>query len=354
LFQLRKIQGNGRRRTSNRGLRVLAGLAVAALVAAFAGGARGASTITVTLTAKGPQPKLITVNVGDSVTFTNSDGVNHSIVTKTPAGYTPGGFVSDPIRPGTSYSVGLGTAGLISYAQTGFGRTYTGKILVKPVGALVLGAAQKTVAYGATVAIEGRSPIPSSTVTVSAHVKAKSAGSGSGNGGWQTVATVTAGPDGTFSTTVKPTASTTYRAQTAPAQSQSKSEQLTSSTVAVAVLPQLTLRASGPRVVHQGKVVTLVGQIVPSDGSSTLTLIGYDVSRRSWSTISTRPVAHSTGVATFRFSVPHGETSLRLSVSKSDHLQQGLLKTTTGQSLVVRGTGPVPPPASGKHKHKHG
>lgn len=354
MFQFKKIKGNDRRRTTIRGLRVLAGIAVAALATTFAGGARAANTITVTLTAKGPQPKLITVNVGDSVTFTNSDAVNHSIVTKSPAGYTPGGFVSSPIRPGQSYSVGLGTAGLVSYAQTGFGRTYSGKILVKAVGALVLTAVQKTVAYGATVTIEGTSPLPSSTVTVSAHAKAKNGGGGSGSGGWQTVATLTAGPDGAFSTTVNPTSSTTYRAQTAPAQSQSKSEQLTSSTVTVAVMPKLTLRASGPRVVHQGKVVTLVGQIVPADGSSTLTLIGYDVSRRSWSNISTRPVAHSTGVATFRFTVPHGETSLRLTVSKSDHLQQGLLKTTTGQSLVVRGTGPVPPPTSGKHKHKRG
>ena len=151
---------------------------------------------------------------------------------------------------------------------------------------------------------------------------------------------------------MKPTSSTSYRAQTTPGQTQPKAVALTSSTITVAVMPQLTLRASSPRVVHQGKVVTLVGQIAPADGSSTLTLIGYDVSRRSWSTVSTRPVAASTGNATFRFAVPHGETSLRLTVSKSDHLQQGLLKTTTSQSLVVRGTGPVPPPTSGKHHRR--
>lgn len=343
----------------------LAGVSAAALVATLAGGAGAANTITVTLTAKGPQPKLLTLNVGDSVTFTNTDGVNHSIVTKTPAGYTPGGFVSDPIRPGQSYSVGLGTAGLISYVQTGFGRSYSGKILVKPVGALSITAAKKTVAYGTTVTIDGRSPIPNSTVTVNAHVKGKTGGSGNGggggnggsggggNGGWQTVATVTAGADGSFTTTVKPTASTTYRAQTAPDQNQSKSEQLTSTTITVAVMPELTLRATTPRVVHQGKVVTLSGRIVPANGASTLTLIGYDVSRRTWTTISTRPVAQATGLATFRFTVPHGDTSLRLTVSKSDHLQQGLLKTTTAQSLVVHGTGPVPPPTTtGKHHHK--
>lgn len=347
MFQFKKTTGTGRR----RGFAVLVGVSAAALVAALAGGARGSSSITITLTAKGPQPKLITLNVGDSVTFSNSDTVNHSIVTQTPAGYTPGGFVSDPIRPGQSYSVGLGTAGEITYAQTGFGRSYSGKILVKPVGALTLTTAQKTITYGATVTIDGRSPIPSSTVTVSTHSKGQTGG-GSGNGGWQTVATVTAGSDGLFTTTVKPTSSTSYRAQTTPGQTQPKAVALTSSTITVAVMPQLTLRASGPRVVHQGKVVTLVGQIAPADGSSTLTLIGYDVSRRSWSTVSTRPVAASTGNATFRFAVPHGETSLRLTVSKSDHLQQGLLKTTTSQSLVVRGTGPVPPPTSGKHHRR--
>lgn len=342
MFQLKKITGIA-----------LAGVSMAALVATLAGGASGANTITVTLTAKGPQPKLITLNVGDSVTFTNSDGVNHSIVTKTPAGYTPGGFVSDPIRPGQSYSVGLGNAGLISYVQTGFGRSYSGKILVKPVGALAISTAKKTVTYGTTVTITGRSPIPSSTVVVSARVKGKTGGSGNGNGGWQSVATVTAGSDGSFTTSVKPTSSTTYRAQTAPSQSQSKSEQLTSSTITVAVMPLLTLRATTSRVVHQGKVVTLTGTIVPANGASTLTLIGYDVSRRSWTTVSTRPVAQSSGIATFRFTAPHGDTSLRLTVSKSDHLQGGLLKTTTAQSLVVRGTGPVPPPTSGKHHRKH-
>ena len=220
------------------------------------------------------------------------------------------------------------------------------------MGALTLTTAQKTVTYGTSVTIGGRSPIPNSTVTVSTHSKGKTGG-GSGNGGWQTVSTVTAGSDGSFSTTVKPTSSTSYRAQTTPGQTQSKSATLTSSTVTVAVMPQLSLRASGPRVVHQGTAVTLVGQIVPANGSSTLTLIGYDVSRRSWSTVSTRPVATLTGKATFRFAVPHGETSLRLTVSKSDDLQQGLLKTTTSQSLVVRGTGPVPPPTtSGKHHRK--
>jgi len=352
LFRFKKITGSGRR----RGSAVLVGVSVAALVAALAGGARGSNSITVTLTAKGPQPKLITLNVGDSVTFTNSDTVNHSIVTKTPAGYTPGGFVSDPIRPGQSYSVGLGTAGQISYVQTGFGRSYSGKILVKPVGALTLATSEKTITYGASITIGGKSPIPSSTVLITSHSKGNSSGGGgSGGGSWQTVATVTAGSDGSFSTTVKPTSSTSYRAQTAPGQSPSKSEVLTSSTITVTVMPQLTLRATGPRVVHQGKVITLTGQIVPADGSSTLTLIGYDVSRGSWTTVSTRPVGHLTGVATFHFTVPHGETSLRLTVSKSDRLQPGLLKTGTAQSLVVRGTGPVPPPATGKHhKKKHG
>jgi plastocyanin len=367
LFQLKKTSGIARARSNNRWLAVLAGVSMAAVVATLVGAANGANTITVTLTAKGPQPKLITLNVGDSVTFTNGDAVNHSIVTKSPAGYTAGGFVSAPIRPGQSYSVGLATAGQISYVQTGFGRSYSGKILVNPVGALAITAAKTTVTYGSAVTIDGRSPIPSSTVNIVAHAKGKtgsgsagssSAGSSSGssgsggNGSWQTVATVTAGSDGSFTTTVKPTSSTTYRAQTAPAQNQSKSGQLTSSTITVAVMPQLTLRATSPRTVHQGKVVTLTGTIVPANGASTLTLIGYDVSRRSWTTISTRPVATSTGIATFRFTAPHGDTSLRLTVSKSDHLQQGLLKTATTQSLVVHGTGPIPPPTSGKHHRR--
>ena len=357
MFQLTKITGAGTR----RGLAVLAGVSVAALVAALAGAARGSNSITVTLTANGPQPKLVTLNVGDSITFTNNDSVNHSIVTKSPAGYTPGGFVSAPIRPGQIYSVGLGTAGSISYVQTGFGHSFSGKILVMPVGKLTLTTTQKSVIYGGTVTIEGRSPIPNAAVTVAARSKGKSGGNSgsgtsgsSGKGGWHSVATVTAGSDGSFITTLKPTSSASYRGQTSPTQNQSKSLVLTSSTITVAVMPQLTLRASGPRVVHQGKVVTLLGQIVPANGSSTLTLIGYDVTRRTWSTVSARSVAPSTGIATFHFTVPHGETSLRLSVSKSDHLQPGLQQTTTNQSLVVRGTGPVPPPTPGKHHKSSG
>ena len=363
MFQPKKISGIARGRA--RSLAVLAGVSMAALVATLTAAASGANTITVTLTAHGPQPKLITLSVGDSVTFTNSDGVNHSIVTKTPAGYTPGGFVSAPIRPGQSYSVGVGTAGLIAYVQTGFGRSYSGKILVKPVGTLAITSATKTVTYGSSATIDGKSPIPGATVAVVARGKGKTGGGSStgtgtgtgsgtstGKGGWQTVTTVTAGPDGSFTATVKPTSSTSYRAQTQPAQGQSKSTQLTSATLTVAVMPQLTLRATSPRVVHEGKVVTLTGQIVPANGASTLTLIAYDVSRRTWTTISTRPVAPSTGIATFRFAAPHGDTSLRLTVSKSNRLQQGLLKTTTAQSLAVHGTGPVPPPASGKHHRR--
>lgn len=346
MIQLRKITGSDHwRRTKARRLAVVAGVSIAALVATLAGVALAADT-KVTLTSSGPQPGTITVNVGDSVTFTNSDGVNHSIVTKTPSGYSPGGFVSPPIRPGQSYSVGLSTPGTISYTETGFGRSHGGKIVVKVAGALAISAAPKTVVYGSSVTITGSSPLPGTNVVVSERLKGQH-GSGSGSKGWQAVATVPSGSDGTFTATVTPKTTTTYRAQTA-------SGQVTSPTVAVAVAPELSLRATTPRVVRQGKLVTLVGKIVPADGATTLELVGYDTSRHSWSRITTRPVSPSTGTATFRYAVPHGLTQLRLAVSKSDHLQPGLLKVTTTKSLAVRGTGPVPPPTTRKHhRHKH-
>jgi hypothetical protein len=118
------------------------------------------------------------------------------------------------------------------------------------------------------------------------------------------------------------------------------------------VAPQLLLHATTKRVVHAGKLVTLVGKIVPANGAQSLELMAYNKSKRNWSRVATRPVS-ATGTATFRYAVPYGLTALRLAVSRSDQVLPGLLKTTSAQSLAVRGTG-TPPPPTGKHHKKHG
>lgn len=332
-------------RTSRRNL-VAAGAAVAALAAILAGVALAADT-KVSLTATGPQPQTLTVSVGDSVTFTNTDNVNHSIVTKSPAGSAPGGFVSPVIHPGETYSVGLNNPGTISYAETGFGHQKgSGKIVVGVSGALTIATAQKAIVYGASITISGKSPVAGTNVSIDARGKGQKGGGGNGGGkgGWTTVATVPAGSDGSFTATLTPTATATYRAQLG-------SGQVTSATVSVSVAPQLLLHATTKRVVHAGKLVTLVGKIVPANGAQSLELMAYNKSKRNWTRVSTRSVS-AAGTATFRFAVPYGLTPLRLSVSRSDQVLPGLLKTMSAQSLVVRGTG-TPPPPTGKHHKKH-
>jgi len=322
---------------------------VVLLAAALAGVALAAQT-SVSLTATGPQPQTLTVHVGDSITFTNNDTVNHSIVTKTPSGYAPGGFVSPVIRPGESYSVALNNPGTISYAETGFGKQKgSGKIVVGVAGALTIAAAPKTIVYGTSITITGKSPLPGTNVVVAARGKGQH--SGGGNGGWTTVMTVPTAADGSYTATVTPTTSGTYRAQIG---STSKgSGQIVSPTVSVSVAPQLTLQATTKRIVHAGKSVTLVGKILPANGAHSLELLAYNASKRNWSRVATRTVS-SAGAATFRYAVPYGQTALRVAVSKSDQLQSGLLKTVSKQTVVVRGTGVPPATTSGKHHKHHG
>jgi hypothetical protein len=278
------------------------------------------------------------------VTFTNNDNINHSIVTKSPGGYAPGGFVSPVIHPGQSYSVALNNPGTISYSETGFAKQHgSGKIVVGVAGSLSIAAAPKTVVYGSSITISGTSPLPGTDVVISARGKGQHGG---GKGGWTTVATVPAGADGSFSATLTPTATATYRAQTGAG----KVTSLT--TVSVSVAPQLLLQATTKRVVRTGKLVTLVGKIAPADGAASLELIAYNSSHRKGTRVATRSVS-TAGTATFKFAVPYGQTALRLSVSKSDQLRPGLLKTVSAKPVVVRGTGPAPAP-TGKHHKRHG
>jgi plastocyanin len=352
LTHVAKITGKVRRRRNSRRTIAAAGAGVVVLAAILAGVALAAQT-SVSLTATGPLPQTITVGVGDSITFTNNDNVNHSIVTKSPSGYAAGGFVSPVIKPGQSWTVGISAPGTISYSETGFGKQHgSGKIVAGVAGTLSIAAAPKTIVYGASITITGTSPLPGTNVVVS--VRAKGQHAGGGSGGWTPVATVPTASDGSYSATVTPTTSATYRAQAGATSTSSKGSGLvTSATVSVSVAPQLTLQATTKRVVHAGKLVTLVGKILPANGAHSLELLAYNASKRNWSRVATRTVS-STGTATFRFAVPYAQTALRVSVSKSDQLQAGLLKTVSKQAVVVRGTGVPPATTSGKHHKHHG
>ena len=51
-------------------------------------GAAGAKTVVVSITKNGYVPKAVTVAVGDTVQFTNSDTVAHQVLFKTTTGVT--------------------------------------------------------------------------------------------------------------------------------------------------------------------------------------------------------------------------------------------------------------------------
>lgn len=90
-----------------------------------------AATTTVTLGQSGPSPATVTVKVGDTVIFSNTDSVDHTLKA-TSAGWTAAGKVT----PGKKVQTTFTTAGTFTYSDTytnailGFGQTAEGSVVV--------------------------------------------------------------------------------------------------------------------------------------------------------------------------------------------------------------------------------
>ena len=265
--------------------------AVLGLVAlGTAGYALGAST-SISLTTDGPQPETVTVNWGDTVVYSNSDSVEHAI-------RIPRAEVTTPsIPPGGTFEQKYeGRGGNYNFVQVGR-RNHSGQVVVKVEGDVTLTASVGTVLYGKYVTLSGKSSYPGHPVIV----RGRDAGMG---GDWKNVLEVVAAEDGSFSGRLRPKVGARYQARAA-------ADQLASKMVDVAVKPKVTIAVSR-RVAPAGSTLTVTGRILPGGAVDRADLLGYDLRRKRWATLTSRAVAKS-GKVVFRMQVEEGANRLKIS-----------------------------------------
>jgi plastocyanin len=133
-------------------------ITAAALLALVFVGAAGAKTVTVSITKNGYVPNAVTVAVGDTVQFTNSDTVAHQVDFKTTTGVTctPNPLV---LQPGKIGSCTFASPGPFTYSDPNVkGNTFRGTVTVTgqpPAETLTLTAKPQTLVYGGKVTLTG-------------------------------------------------------------------------------------------------------------------------------------------------------------------------------------------------------
>jgi plastocyanin len=207
---------------------------IAIAIASFAiAGAAIAKTVAVTITKNGYVPKAVTVAVGDSVQFTNSDTVAHQVVFKPTTGVTcvPNPLVLQPTQSGTCT---FQAAGKYAYSDPNVkGNTYRGTVTVgsapNPPGpdTLTLAAKPRLVIYGGNVTLTGTL----SNQKVGEHVDVLATPCGQAAATKVTTVLTTTG--GAFTAVVRPLKNTVYTV---------KVKNTTSNAVSPKVSPKLRLR----------------------------------------------------------------------------------------------------------------
>ena len=181
--------------------RLLIALAAALSLAAAASPAP-AATVGVTITAAGFSPKDVTVQIGDTVTWTNTDVSVHQIQA------TNGSFLSPVLSNGQSFSVTFTTAGRVNYQDVNEKKLKGTVDVVAPVAATVsMGITKSTVLFGETVALSGVVSTKAAGEPVAVFAQ------GAGEGAFAQIASLTTGVGGAWSFAVKPAIGTTYEAR---------------------------------------------------------------------------------------------------------------------------------------------
>jgi plastocyanin len=135
-------------------LLAVASLAAAGAVADLARPAATASQ-TITISKTGYQPTAVSIITGDTVVFTNSDTVAHTVVFKTTTGVK---CTATPLAvpAGQSASCTFSSAGKFNFSDaTGKGKNFRGTVSVATPLATTLTVAPKTLPYGRKVTLAG-------------------------------------------------------------------------------------------------------------------------------------------------------------------------------------------------------
>ena len=223
------------------------GVAVASAVPA------AAASQTVTIGANGFVPKDVSIIVGETVTFLNSDKDPHQVEFKS-AGVT---CTSNPLvlAAGASGSCTFSAAGTFAYSDPNQrGGTYRGSVTVTTqpavTGTATITASAPLVVYGAKVTLSGTVAPAKGGVTVDLWARPYPEQS------FAKVASVASGGDGSYAFALPPQLRTEYKVQFTDGATRGESP-----TVTVQVRPKVTLSvksvAGGSATLRTGVVSTL-------------------------------------------------------------------------------------------------
>ena len=204
---------------------LLVGLGAGLLVAAPA----PAKTVTVDISKLGFVPAAVTVQVGDSVTWTNKDTATHQVVCAT----CP--FTSPPIAAGLTFTYTFTKVGKFNVVDP-LNKNKKGTVTVTaaPASASVA-AAPRPVTYGTATTISGM------ISTGEANQKVDILAQPCGETAAKAVATATTTAGGAFTWQTQPTLLTSYQVRFKPA----TGPQVTSTAIPVSVRPVVGLGKSG-------------------------------------------------------------------------------------------------------------
>jgi len=206
-------------------------LAVGSLAAAgaVADGARSAAaaTQTVKITHTGYVPAAVSIAIGDSVDFTNSDTVAHTVDFKTTTGIHCSEALPLVIQPAKSASCTFSSAGKFSFSDpANKGKKFRGTVTVAQPLTSSLTIAPRSVVYGRKLTLAGK--LASQQVGQSVEVLGQMCGASAAT----RLADVTTTTGGAFAYTAQPLEQTAYTV---------KLKNVTSSAVTAKVKPMLRL-----------------------------------------------------------------------------------------------------------------
>ena len=202
--------------TRNRWIRGAAAVATGALlvvaIPAIAAGPATAATKTITITTSGFVPMNLTIKVGDTIGFTNTDTAAHEVLFKATTGFT---CTATPlvVQPTKTQSCTWTVAGSYPYSDPNQrDRTFRGTVTVDPVPpvdvpTVSLATSASVVKYGVGVTLSGKTVPTTAGTTVDILAMA------SGETTYSKVASVATTNGGTYTVAVTPEIQTSYRAE---------------------------------------------------------------------------------------------------------------------------------------------
>jgi plastocyanin len=229
---------------------ILVALAVLSVPSALA------ATRTVDITVAGFTPKNVTIQYGDTVTWTNKDTGNHQVLADN------GAFTTSPVLAANqTYSYTFTKSGNFDYRDA-FNTNRRGSITVRPGISMKASAAQ--VGYGGTLTLSGN--VSSGAAGEAVNVDAMQCGATT----FTRVGTVRSAAQGAWSSPVKPTMNTSYR---------SSWKNANSAPLAVKVSPSVSLKR-----VRAGRFTASVTAAQSFVGKYVV-LQRYAKARKAWKTV---------------------------------------------------------------------